>query len=162
MTSAMRPPANSPVHARGLRRGRARGDVSEGPGSEGEVPSAGRDEGRERARELTRGGDPSAVARPVPIFGRFVLRCHVRVDEVARCVTRSALEGVRHEASVPPRVQFRTLTGQKAPFFAGAIAGGTPGSVERPLEPVRLYTATMAAWEMTKEALRKVCRDNNG
>ena len=54
------------------------------------------------------------------------------------------------------------MTGRKAPFFAGAITGGTPGSVERPLEPVRLYTATMAAWEMTKEALRKVCRDNNG
>ena len=161
MTSAMRPPANLPLHARGLRRGRARGDVSEGPGK-----------GRCQMRGATRGGSGRArslgegirqqLARPVPIFGRFAQRCHVRVDEVARCVTRSASVRVRHEASVPPRVQFRTLTGRKAPFFAGAIAGGTPGSVERPLEPVRLYTATMAAWEMTKEALRKVCRDNNG
>ena len=118
--------------------------------------------GSGRARSLGE-GIRQQLARPVPIFGRFVQRCHVRVDEVARCVTRSALERVRHEASVPPRVQFRTLTQLvKRPRSCLADHRGTPGSVERPLEPVRLYTATMAAWEMTKEALRKVCRDNNG
>ena len=159
MTSAMRPPANLPLHARGLRRGRARGDVSRVRVRGGQMRGATRG-GSGRARSLGE-GIRQQLARPVPIFGRFAQRCHVRVDEVARCVTRSALERVRHEASVPPRVQFRTLTQLvKRPRSCLADHRGTPGSVD--LELVRLYTATMAAWEMTKEALRKVCRDNNG
>jgi len=88
----------------------------------------------------------------MPCAGRFGVRCDAR----------GASKRVRYEQSVPPRSPRVSLTGLGLRIFVGDLPLWARARQYRPARAGSPHSATMAAWEMTKEALRKVCRDNNG
>lgn len=125
------------------------------------MPNAGRDVGvGGRARSLREGIRQQHV-RLVRILGRGIQRCHVRarsVFDAMRAARRSECDTNSRSLRDSPR----DVDWFGPRLFVGDLPLWARARQYRPARAGSPHSATMAAWEMTKEALRKVCRDNNG
>ena len=82
------------------------------------------------------------------------VRCSMRC---ARRVEASAIRTVG-----PSEITARLVDWFGPRLFVGDLPLWARARQYRPARAGSPHSATMAAWEMTKEALRKVCRENNG